>query len=92
MKSWGRSIFVENNMSDRYMRLVAHINYAMAHDAYDQSEKLAETYLSADIFGRELLDRAFTCLCGCRLKTIMENADLDDPTAPESHWSEEAGQ
>jgi hypothetical protein len=75
-------------MSDRYMRLMAHINAAMARDVYDQSVRLADVYLAADDVGKDLLDRAFTCLCGYRLKTLMANADLDDPTAPESHWSE----
>jgi hypothetical protein len=70
------------------MRLVAHINEAMATDDCDQSDRLADIYLSADEAGKDLLDRAFTCLCGWQLKTLMENADLDDPTAPEDHWSE----
>jgi hypothetical protein len=74
------------------MRLVAHITDAIARDDCDQSVRLADIYLSADEAGKDLLDRAFTCLCGYQLKTLMEGADLEDPTAPESHWSEAEGQ
>ena len=76
-------------MSDRYMRLVAHVTGAIVTDDYDQSDRLADLYLSADDAGKDLLDRAFICLCGYRLKTLMENADLDDPTAPASQWSDD---
>jgi hypothetical protein len=41
-------------------------------DAADQSERLAQLYLSADEGGKELLDEAFTCLCGWRLSTLLE--------------------
>jgi hypothetical protein len=74
------------------MRLVAHISDAMVNDDCDQSERLADIYLSADDAGKDLLDRAFTCLCGYRLKTLMEGANLDDPTVPESYWREADGQ
>jgi hypothetical protein len=79
-------------MTDRYMRLVAHITDAIATDDYDQSGRLADIYLSADAAGKDLLDRAFICLCGYQLKTLIASADLDDTTAPESHWSEPTGQ
>jgi hypothetical protein len=72
-------------MSDRYMRLVAHVTEAITTDDYDQSERLADVYLSADETGKDLLVRAFICLCGYQLKTLMANADLVDTTAPESH-------
>lgn len=74
-------------MTDRYMRLVAHISEAIANDDCDQSDKLADIYLSADEAGKGLLDHAFWCLCGWQLKTLMENADRDHPTAPQEHWS-----
>ena len=76
-------------MAYRHMRLVTQISEAIATDDYDRSERLADIYLSADEAGKDLLDRAFICLCGYQLKTLMANADLDDTTAPESHWSED---
>jgi hypothetical protein len=75
-------------MTDRFMRLVSHVTDAIAIDDYDQSDRVAEIYLPADEAGKDILDRAFICLCGYQLKTLMANADLDDTTAPESRWSE----
>jgi hypothetical protein len=33
---------------------------------------LANVYLSADEAGRDVLDRAFICLCGWQLSTLMK--------------------
>jgi hypothetical protein len=74
-------------ITDRYMRLDAHITEAIATDDYDQSDRLADIYLSADEAGKDLLDRAFICLCWYQLKTLMSNGDLDDITAPGIHRS-----
>jgi hypothetical protein len=71
------------------MRLVAHIHEALADHNCDESVQLADIYLAADAAGKDVLDQAFTCLCGCKLKELMGTADLDDTTTPESHWSEE---
>lgn len=68
-------------MTDRYSNLVANITEAIATDDYDQSERLADIYLSADDAGKDVLDRAFICLCGWQLKTLMENCDSEIPTA-----------
>lgn len=55
-------------MNSIYTNLVAHVSKAMFSDDYDQSEMLADIYLSANQAEKDVLDRAFTCLCGwsCR--------------------------
>jgi hypothetical protein len=77
------------NMTDRYMRLVAHITDEMRNDDDDQSERLAALYETADEKGKDILDQAFICLCGWSLKTLMANADLSDSTAPDDQQEEE---
>lgn len=62
-------------MSNSYEYLLIDIQFAMKQDdcdAADQSERLERLYLSADDAGKELLDQAFTCLCGWRLSTLLE--------------------
>lgn len=62
-------------MSNCYEYLLVDIQAAMSQDdcdAADQSARLAQLYLSADEAGKELLDQAFTCLCGWRLSTLLE--------------------
>jgi len=68
-------------MLDRYERLVAHIFEQMANDDEDQSQMLAEVYLSANDAGKDVLDRAFICLCGWQLQTLMKQVDGVAPTA-----------
>lgn len=58
-------------MNDQYAQLVERITYAIATDDDDQSERLADVYLGADDAGKDVLDRAFICLCGWQLKTLM---------------------
>jgi hypothetical protein len=60
---------------DQYEGLVAHITREMVNDDEDQSQMLANIYLSADEAGREVLDQAFICLCGWSLKTLMQQVD-----------------
>ena len=71
-------------MSDHYAFLIAEIGGAMANDdcdVADQSERLANLYLSADETGRDLLDQAFTCLCGWRLATLLEQTGVNKPVS-----------
>lgn len=70
-------------MNDRYAQFVSHISNAIATDDYDQSEKLADVYLSADVAGKDVLDRAFICLCGYQLKTLMSECSAEVTTAPD---------
>ncbi|MFM1817016.1 MAG: hypothetical protein RLZ98_3711 [Pseudomonadota bacterium] len=58
-------------MVDQYAGLISHIHEAISSDDADQSQRLADLYLSTDDAGKELLDRAFTCLCGWQLNTLM---------------------
>jgi hypothetical protein len=55
-------------MTDRYERLVAHISHEMANDDEDQSQMLADVYLSADDAGKDVLDRRSSVCAdgGCR--------------------------
>lgn len=62
-------------MPEQYEGLVAHITREIGNDDEDQSQMLADVYLSADEAGREILDQAFICLCGWSLKTLMEQVD-----------------
>lgn len=71
-------------MSDRYARLVAHIFEQMANDDDDQSQMLADIYLSADDAGKDVLDRAFVCLCGWQLQTLMKQVDQLAPNTEEA--------
>ncbi len=69
-----------------YSSLVAQISKAMHSDDDDQSEMLAGIYLSANEVEKAVLDRAFICLCGWSLKTLMERCEkegVQDTTAPE---------
>lgn len=65
-------------MDDRYAQLVERITYAMATDD-DQSERLADMYLDADEAGKDILDKAFICLCGYQLKTLMAECEKNVP-------------
>ena len=65
-------------MSDRYMRLIAHISNAMCSDDTDQSVRLATLYDAADDRGKDLLDQAFICLCGWSMKTLIEQSALEE--------------
>jgi hypothetical protein len=62
-------------MADRYENLITHIADLIATDDYDQSQMLAEVYVAADEAGKEILDRAFICLCGYQLSTLMTQVD-----------------
>lgn len=66
--------------SDRYARLVAHIFEQIVNDDEDQSQMLVDIYLSADDAGKDVLDRAFICLYGCQLQTLMKQLDQLAPT------------
>jgi hypothetical protein len=63
---------------DSYEGLVPLVAAAIAEDDTDQSQKLAECYLSADAAGRALLDDAFTCLCGWRLETLLKRLETGE--------------
>jgi hypothetical protein len=65
-------------MIDRYEQLVAHISHEMANDNEDQSQMLADVYLSADDAGKDVLDRVFISLCGWQLQTLMKQIDKGD--------------
>lgn len=71
-------------MSDRYARLVTHIFEQMANDDEDQSQMLADIYLSVDDAGKDVLDRAFICLCGWQLQTLMKQVDQLAPNTEEA--------
>jgi hypothetical protein len=68
-------------MDNRYAQLVERITYAIATDDDDQSERLADVYLEADEGGKDVLDRAFICLCGYQLKTMMAECVKHETTA-----------
>lgn len=76
-------------MDGIYSNLVAQISKAMYSDDDDQSEMLANIYLSGSQDEKDVLDRAFTCLCGWSLKTLMsrcEKEGVQDTTSPD-WWS-----
>ena len=62
-----------------YGNLVAHITREMLSDDYDQSEMLADVYLTSSEAQQDALDRAFTCLCGWSLKTLMTRCAEEGP-------------
>jgi hypothetical protein len=64
-----------SRMEDRYSNLVTHISKALSSDDDDQSEMLAGIYLSASQTERDVLDRAFICLCGWSLQTLMDKCE-----------------
>ena len=73
-------------MNGNYTNLIAHVSKALFSDDDDQSEMLAEIYLSANQAEKDVLDRAFICLCGWSLKTLMGKCvkeGIQDTTAPE---------
>jgi len=73
-------------MDRNYGNLIAHVSKALFSDDDDQSEMLADIYLSANQAERDVLDRAFICLCGWSLKTMMskcEKEGIQDTTNPE---------
>lgn len=59
-------------MNDDYANLVAQVARAILSDDDDQSEQLAEVYLTGTEAQKDALDRAFICLCGWSLKTLIE--------------------
>lgn len=62
-------------MDGIYSNLVAQVSKAMYSDDDDQSEMLAGIYLSSNEVEKDVLDRAFTCLCGWSLKTLMDKCE-----------------
>lgn len=72
-------------MDGNYSNLVAHISKAMYSDDEDQSDMLADIYLAGTEAERDVLNRAFTCLCGWSLETLMNRCqkegiqDTSDP-------------
>jgi hypothetical protein len=73
-------------MNSNYGNLVARVSKALFSDDDDQSDMLANVYLSATQGEKDLLDRAFICLCGWSLKTLMsecEKEGIQDTTNPE---------
>jgi hypothetical protein len=73
-------------MDGVYSNLVAQISKAMHFDDDDQSEMLANIYLSANEAEKAVLDSAFICLCGWSLTTLMskcEKEGVQDATTPE---------
>ena len=76
-------------MDGAYSNLVAQVSKALFSDDDDQSEMLANLYLEANQAEKAVLDRAFICLCGWSLKTLMDKCEregLQDTTNPE-WWS-----
>lgn len=71
-------------MTERYSRLVAHITNEILMDDEDQSEMLADVYLSADQAGKDALDKAFICLCGWQLSTLMKQCATSGSTSEEA--------
>jgi hypothetical protein len=70
----------------KYGNLVAHILKAMSSDDEDQSEMLADIYLLGSQAEKDVLDRAFICLCGCSIETLMnkcEKEGIQDTTTPD---------
>ena len=73
-------------MESVYSSLVARVSKAMYSDDDDQSEMLADIYLTSNPTEKDVLDRAFICLCGWSLRTLMdkcENEGVQDTTLPE---------
>lgn len=73
-------------MEGAYSNLVAQVSKAMFSDDDDQSEMLANLYTEANQAEKDLLDRAFICLCGWSLKTLMDRCEQEGPqdtTRPE---------
>ncbi|HEX2598694.1 MAG TPA: hypothetical protein VHL05_07975 [Terriglobales bacterium] len=73
-------------MEPNYSNLVAHISKEMFSDDDDQSEMLASIYLTANQAEKDVLDRAFICLCGWSLNTLMKRCEkegVQDTTAPD---------
>lgn len=76
-------------MESPYANLVAQVTKAIYADDTDQSEKLADVYILADEAQKDALDRAFICLCGWSLKTLMDRCEqegVQDTMSPE-WWS-----
>lgn len=76
-------------MEGAYSNLVAQVSKALFSDDDDQSEMLANVYLEANQAEKDVLDRAFICLCGWSLKTLMDKCvqeGVQDTTKPE-WWS-----
>lgn len=72
-----------------YSNLVAQVSKALFSDDDDQSEMLAGIYLNANQAEKDILDRAFICLCGWSLRTLMDRCEqegVQDTTKPE-WWS-----
>lgn len=72
-------------MDSKYDNLVAHVSKALFSDDDDQSEMLADIYLSANQAEKDVLNRAFICLCGWSLETLMgkcEKEGIQDTTTP----------
>lgn len=79
----------EAEMDSTYSNLVAECTKAILSDDDDQSEMLANLYLDANHPEKEMLDRAFTCLCGWSLGTLMDRCvqgQGEDTTSPD-WWS-----
>jgi hypothetical protein len=77
-------------MECNYSNLVSHVSKEMFSDDDDQSQMLADIYLSASQAEKDVLDRAFICLCGWSLKTLMDRCEkrgVQDTTRPD-WWGE----
>lgn len=64
----------EEVVSERHSQLISHIYDSIGSDEDNQSERLASLYLAANDCGKALLDEAFTCLCGWRLGSLLEQS------------------
>lgn len=76
-------------MEGTYSNLVAQVSKAMFSDDDDQSEMLAGLYIDGNHVEKDILDKAFICLCGWSLKTLMDRCEqegVQDTTTPE-WWS-----
>jgi hypothetical protein len=65
---------VTSRVDGSYSKLVALVAKEMHSDDEDQSEMLANLYLSANDAEKAVLDSAFICLCGWSLKTLISKA------------------
>lgn len=76
-------------MEGVYSSLVAQVSKALLADDDDQSEMLANLYLDANQAERDILDKAFTCLCGWSLRTLMDKCEQEgvQDTTNEEWWS-----
>jgi hypothetical protein len=77
---------MNGRMNGIYSNLIAHISKEMHSDDDDQSDMLADIYLSATEAEKAVLDSAFICLCGWSLKTLMSRCEKDgvqDTMSPE---------